>query len=186
MQAFIYLIERAHPHTTKQLTRTYNTAYSTSHDYILQRNRLAFTSYKKADWTQFMEDTESAFAQTTIPTKIHTANIIFTNIILMTDKHNIQKGKMHSKCRLLSDHIVCKITQRNNIRREHTCDLALKLLNEEITAEIQKHKQNLWKDHFDAHWDHRHNTHSVEVQNTSTHTKHFHNIQQQKNNHTQT
>ena len=53
----------------------------------------------------------------------------------------------------LPDHIVCKITQRNNIRR------ALKLLNEEITSDIQKHKHNLWKEHLDAHWDHIHNTH---------------------------
>ena len=35
----------------------------------------------------------------------------FTNIILMTDKHNIPKGKMNSNCRLLPDHIICKITQ---------------------------------------------------------------------------
>ena len=33
-------------------------------------------------------------------TNIHTANIIFTNIILMAGKHNIPKGMMHSKCRL--------------------------------------------------------------------------------------
>ena len=100
-----------------------------------------FTNYKKADWTQFTEDTDSAFAQTTIPTNIHTANIIFTNIILMADKHNIPKGKMHSNCMLLPDHIVCKITQRNNIRRANTCDPALKLLNEELNSDIQKHKQ---------------------------------------------
>ena len=55
-------------------------------------------------------------AQTTIPTNIHTANIIFTNIIVMEDKHNIPNGKMHSNCRLLPDHIVCKIKQINNIR----------------------------------------------------------------------
>ena len=66
---------------------------------------------------------------------------------------------MHSNCMLLPDHIVCKITQRNNIRRVNPCDLALKLLNEELTSEIQKHKQNLWKEHFDAHWDHRHTIH---------------------------
>ena len=52
-----------------------------------------FTNYKKADWTQFTEDTESTFAQTTIPSNIHTANINFLNIILMADKHNIPKGK---------------------------------------------------------------------------------------------
>ena len=77
----------------------------------------------------------------------------------MADKHNIPKGKMHNNYRLLSDHIVCKITQRNNIRRANTCDPALKLLNEEITFDIQKHKQTLWKEPLDAHWDH--NTHSL-------------------------
>ena len=66
---------------------------------------------------------------------------------------------LHSSCRRLPDHIVCKITQRNNIRRANTCDPALKLLNEEITSDMQKHKQNIWKEHLDVHWDHRHSTH---------------------------
>ena len=68
---------------------------------------------------------------------------------------------MHSNCRFLPDHIVCNITQKNKIRRANTCDPALKLLNEEITSDIQKHKQNIWKEHLDAHWDHRHNTHTL-------------------------
>ena len=82
---------------------------------------------------------------------------MFTNIILMADKHNIPKCKMHSNYRLLPEDIICKITQRNNIRRANTCDQALKLLNDEITSDIQK--QHKWKEHPDAHWDHRHNTH---------------------------
>ena len=77
----------------------------------------------------------------------------------MADKHNIPKGKMHSNCRLLPDHILCKSTQINNIRKAKTCDPALKLINEEITSDIEKHKQNLWKKLLDAHWDHRYNTH---------------------------
>ena len=48
------------------------TTISIRHDYRLQQNRRSFTNYKKADYTQFMEDTESAFAQTTIPTYTHT------------------------------------------------------------------------------------------------------------------
>ena len=79
------------------------TTINIRHDYRLQQNRLTFTNYKKSDWTQFTEDTESALAQTTIPTNIHTANRIFTNIILMADKQNIPKGKMHSNCRLLPE-----------------------------------------------------------------------------------
>ena len=63
----------------------------------------------------------------------HTANIFFLNIIRMADKHNIPNGKMHSNCRLLSYHIVCKITQRNNVRREIPCDPVFKFLNDEIT-----------------------------------------------------
>ena len=59
-----------------------------------------------------------AFAQTTIPTNIHTVNIMFTHIILIADKHNIPKGMMHINCSLLPDHIVYKITQRNNIRTD--------------------------------------------------------------------
>ena len=78
------------------------TTINIRHDYRLQQNRRTFTNYKK-DWTQFTEDTESAFAQTTIPTNIHTANSIFTNIILMADRHTIPKGKMHSNCRLLPE-----------------------------------------------------------------------------------
>ena len=88
-------------------------------------------------------------------------HIIFTNIILMADKHNIPKAKMDNNCRFLPEDIVCKITQRNNIMRASACDPALKLLNEEITSDIQKHKQNIWKEHLDAHWDYRHNTHTL-------------------------
>ena len=57
----------------------------------------------------------------------------------MADKHNIPKGKMQSNCRLLPDYIVCKITQRNNMRRANTCGPALKLLNEEFNSDIHAH-----------------------------------------------
>ena len=70
-----------------------------------------------------------------------------------------RKGKMHINCRLLPDHIICKITHINNMGRENTCDPPLKLLNEEISSDIHTHKQNLWKEHLDAHCDHRYNTH---------------------------
>ena len=68
---------------------------------------------------------------------------------------------MHSNCRILPNHIICKITQINNMRRANTCDPALKLLNEEITSDILEHTQNLRKEHLYTHWEHRHNTHIV-------------------------
>ena len=104
------------------------TTINIRHNFRLQTYRRTFTNYKKANWTQFTKDTELAFSQTTIPDDIHTANRIFTNIILLADKHNIPKGKMPSTSRLLLEHIVCKITQRDNIRRANPCDPALKPL----------------------------------------------------------
>ena len=87
---------------------------------------------------------------------------------------------MHSNCRLLPEDVVCKLTQRNNTRRANTCDPALKLLNEEITSDIQNHKQNAQHKHSleDHTW--------AIQQSTTTHTKHIHNIQQQNSNYTQT
>ena len=137
------------------------TTISIRHDYILQQNRHTFTNYKKADWTQFTVDTQSAFAQTTIPTNIHTANRIFPNIILLADKHNIPKGNMHSNCMLFPEDIVCKITQINNIRRANTYDPALKLLNEKNFRHTKTQTKHMWKKHLDAHWDHRRNTHTL-------------------------
>ena len=34
------------------------TTINIRHDYRLQQNQLTFTNYKKADWTQFTEDTD--------------------------------------------------------------------------------------------------------------------------------
>ena len=95
-----------------QRDNTIITTINIQHHYRLQQNRR--TNYKKADWTQFTEETGSAFAQITLPTNIHTVNIIFANIILMVDRHKIPIEKMHINCSLLPDHILCKFTQRDN------------------------------------------------------------------------
>ena len=76
-----------------------------------------------------------------------------------TQKLRPDYREMHSNCRLLPEAIVFEITQRNNIRRANTCDPVLTFLKEQITSHIQKHKPHIWKEHLDAHWDHRHTTH---------------------------
>ena len=104
----------------------------------------------------------------------------------MTVKHNIPKSKNHINCRLLPNYIVCEITQRNNIRRENTCDPALKLLNEEITSDIKiiikKPIEGTLSCTLGSQAQHAHSleahTRSIQ-QSTSTHTTHF---QQQNNN----
>ena len=112
------------------------TTINLPHDYRLQQTRQTFTNYKKADWTQFTEDIEFDFALTTIPT-----NILFTNMILIADKHNIPKGKMHNNCMLLPYQIVCKITQRNNIKKGNTCDPPQPTLNTSIQQQNSNHTQ---------------------------------------------
>ena len=72
----------------------------------------------------------------------------------------------------LKGQIVCRDSMqnhtRNSIRKANTCDPAFKLLNKEITSDIQKHKQTLWQEQLDAHWDHRHTTH---IRWTTTHDR---------------
>ena len=76
--------------------------------------------------------------------------------------------------------------------RENTCDPALKLLNEEITSDIQKTQtqpmEGTLRGTLGSQAQHAHSledhTRSIQ-QSTSTHTKHIHNIQPQNNNHTQ-
>ena len=94
------------------------------HDYRLQQNRRTFTNYKKADWTQFTEDTGSAFARAATPTNIRAANGVFADVILMADKQDIPGGGMHGNCRLLPEDIVCGITQGNSMGRADACDPA--------------------------------------------------------------
>ena len=43
----------------------------------------------------------------------------FTFIILMADSHKIQNGKIYINCRLLFNHIVCKITQKQHEESKH-------------------------------------------------------------------
>ena len=140
------------------------TTINVQHNFRLQTYRRTFTNYKKANWTQFTKETKLAFSQTKYPTTytvLHNVNRIFTNIILLADKHNISKGNMSNTSRMLPEHIVCNITQRDNIKRANSCDPALKPLNHEIISDIALHKQNLWKQYLNANWDHRHNTHTL-------------------------
>ena len=53
------------------------------HDGRLQQSRRSFANCWKAGWTQFAD-----FAQTAMPTSVHTANRIFAGM-LMADKHSI-------------------------------------------------------------------------------------------------
>ena len=105
----------------------------------------------------------------------------------MADKHSIPKGKIHSNCRLLPESIVCKITKRNNTRRANTYDPVLKLLNEEITSDIQKHKLGPQVQHTRNHATHKTNrsidraTHNITL--TTSHLQEA--IKQSKNNNSQ-
>ena len=77
------------------------TTINIRHDYRLQQNRRTFTNYKTSRLDKITEDTESAFAQTTITHQHTHCHRISTNIILMADKRNIPKGKMHQQLQAL-------------------------------------------------------------------------------------
>ena len=54
-----------------------------------------------------------------------------------------------------------KIEHRNNIRAQNASDPSISELNSEITSLIQTPKYDIWREHLDTHWDHKHNTHTL-------------------------
>ena len=54
-----------------------------------------------------------------------------------------------------------QIEHRNNIRAQNASDPSISELNSEITSLIQIHKSEIWREHLDTHWDHKHNTHTL-------------------------
>ena len=138
-----------------------NFTINTLTKYKLQQNRHTFTNYRKANWTQFTTDTDAAFSDIQSPPDIHTANTIFTNTILHAHKHNIPKGKIHLTCKLLPEQIRHKIEHKNNIRAQNASDPSISEVISEITSLIQTYKTDIWREHLDTHWDHKHITHTL-------------------------
>ena len=90
----------------------------------------------------------------------------------MADKQNIPKGKIHSNCRRLPEDIVCKITQRNNIRRA-MC------LTKQFTNTV-KHATHKTNRHINRA------THSIQGHNITLTTSYVQEaIKQSKNNNSQ-
>ena len=126
-----------------------------------QPARRSFTNYHKANWEGFTAEIEEALADVEPPQNVHQANAILSNLILSADKHNIPKGKIHSRHKLLPQEIRTVIQHRNDIRRNNPKDQEIPQLNQLIDRQIQEHKTQLWKEHLEDDWDHRHNTHKL-------------------------
>ena len=140
-----------------KVRKSINLHYTTY--YALKETRRAFINYKKNPTGHNLPKTHSPFSLRPPCPPPYTLQHNFYKH--HTDGRQTQhiKGK-DSNYRLLPKYIVCKITRRNNIRRA-TCAPAFKLLNEGITSNIHKHKQNIWKEYVDALWDNRHNAHTL-------------------------
>ena len=76
-------------------------------------------------------------------------------------QHNVNGPALSNRYLCIQPTHTPRHTIHTYIRRANPCDPALKPLNLEITSDISLHKQNLWKEHLNANWDHRHNTHTL-------------------------
>ena len=130
-------------------------------DVISNSDHVTRHTNQKACWTQFTEDTRVRCRSDHVTHQYTHCQHNFHKHHTDGRQEQYTKGQDAQQLQALTRRHSMQITQRNNIRRANTCDPALKLLNEEITSDIQKHKQNLWKEHLDVHWDHRHKTHML-------------------------
>ena len=103
-----------------------------------------------ANWEEYTREIEQALENAQPPQDVHIGKII-----LSADKHNIPKGKMHHKSKLLIQGVRTLIQHRNQIRSQ------LPELNKRIDKQIQDNKVQLWREHLEDDWDHRHNTHKL-------------------------
>ena len=60
--------------------------YKTKTKFRLTQNRLSYTNYKKADWTNFTRQIEEGLLNANDIQDVHTGNKILTNLILKADK----------------------------------------------------------------------------------------------------
>ena len=97
--------------------------YKTKTKFRLTQNRLSYTNYKKADWTNFTRQIEEGLLNANDIQDVHTGNKILTNLILEADKHNIPKGKQrqHNKD-ILPDDTRQLIIQRDQIKTTNPLD----------------------------------------------------------------
>ena len=118
--------------SSPDITTVSNTLYNWTTQHALPSDHLHINTvdvrHGCKDWTQFTEDTESSFAQTTI----HTAHGIFAGMMLIADGHSIPNGKIHSNFRLLPDRMVCRVTLNPD---KTTCTL--------FTPDPAEYKSNL-------------------------------------------
>ena len=82
------------------------TTINIPHDHRLQQNWRTLTNYKKADWIQFTEDTELVSLRPQYPPAYILSRESSQTSSWWQRQHIIPKGKMHSNCMLLPDHIV--------------------------------------------------------------------------------
>ena len=117
--------------------------YKIKAKFKLTQNRLSYTNYKKAEWTNFARQIEGLLNANDIQ-DVHTGNKILTNLILEADKHNIPKGKQrqHNK-NILPDGTRQLIIQRDQIKTTNPLDERLEDLNKQISRSIQDYRTKL-------------------------------------------
>ena len=122
-------------------------------------NNKTFTNYKKADWTQFTNYIETQLQNNiTDDQNPHQINKIITNTIIDADKKFIPKGNIKHKHQPLPANIRNKIQSRNTIRQNDHKDPQLPQLNQDINTDIAQHKQDIWIQHINQPWSHKHDT----------------------------
>ena len=134
---------------------------NTKSNFRQQQHRKFYTYYKKADWTNFTKHIKDSLTDVADITDVQVQNKTLTQLILDADKLYIPKGRKQNRQRLLPLEIRRKIDDRNRLQKGDPTHPDLPRLSWEITDKIQKHKTNLWKEHLESDWDHRHNTNKL-------------------------
>ena len=105
-----------------------------------------FINFKKANWQEFTEQTESEFSKLNQPTDVYKGEQCFRKIINKISKYTIPKGRIKKIIPEIPSAAMEKINTRDEIRKNTPDSPQINELNREINTLIKKHKQEKWQE----------------------------------------
>ena len=110
-----------------------------------------YINFRKADWTQFEQDTEREFESLPLPTDVYKSEQTFRRIVNGAAKKNIPAGRIKSIIPEIPTATANLIKERDRLRESQPDAPEISALNKQIEIDINKHKRDKWREAISEH-----------------------------------
>ena len=109
-----------------------------------QPQRISYSNLKKADWDSFTRAAEETFALMELPSSAEAGETQLRKVLLTHAKHYIPTGYIPNYIPNLPDSTIRLIRERDQLRSTNPSDPQIHALDQHITQEIARSKQDTW------------------------------------------